>query len=151
MKKTIYSIVAMAILAGLLAFLAPLKTQAGGGGPETEFTKSAGSATADNASSITFILFKFYYRCDNGNALYLGACEDGSTPHKEGVKNLEYSVAVSGTGNTLGGTYTGPNGAPTVKTGDDGKASFTLKSSVAESKTVTMYFTEPFAELQARS
>lgn len=141
MKKTTYF--AVAILAGLLISLPPGKTQAAGSGPQTEFTKSAGSATADNSSSITFTLFEFYYKCVTGYNTGAETCSDGSTAQqKVGAKNLEYSIAVSGTGNTLGGTYTGPNGAPTIKTGDDGKASFTLKSSVAESKTVTMYFTE---------
>lgn len=141
MKRVIYP--AVAILAGLLFLLTPWKAQAAAGGPQIEFTKSAASATANNSSKITFSVFTYYYTCVSGYNTGAETCSDGSTAQKKDPsKNNEFSIAVSGTGNNIGGTYTGSNGAQTIKTGDDGKVTFTLASSVAESKTVTIYYTE---------
>lgn len=141
MKKTIS--LAVAVLVAFLVVTVPRATNAAGGGPTVEFTKSAGSATADNSSKITFTIFTYYYKCVTGYNTGPETCSDGSTAQqKEASKNNEFSVSVSGSGNTVGGTYTGANGAPTVKTGDDGKASFTVASTVAEDKKVIIYYTE---------
>lgn len=141
MKKTLR--VLMGMIIGIAMLTAPAPLFAAGGGPEFEFTASASSAKADGSSKITFNIFSYYYTCVTGYATSSTTCSDGSTPQKTaGGANLEYSVQVSGSGNSIGGTYTGPNGAPSFKINGEGKASFTLASTVAESKTVKFYFTE---------
>lgn len=105
-----------------------------------ELSVSTTSVSANGTSKVTGTAFVYVWDCGAVTQVSETACSDGTAPQKMGLEGREYSVAVSGSDNTIGGTYTSSkNGKPTVKTGSDGKATFTVASTKAEAKTIQIF------------
>lgn len=109
-----------------------------GGGPGVQFTASASSVTANGSSTITFTVYTLYYQCD-GQLWSEPVC---ASPTEVPIGDRDININISGSGNTTGGTHTNSYADPAVTTGSDGKAQFTLVSTVAESKTLKTHYRE---------
>jgi hypothetical protein len=121
------------------------RAEAGGvtGGPyyRVRLSSNRSSALANGSDAITFTATAYYNECNVGHSdrpRYEDSekfCDDygGIKGEYTGEyyynKNIKINISVTGSGNILS--------AKQVVTGSNGKASFTLKSKVAGSKTVT--------------
>jgi hypothetical protein len=111
------------------------------GGPDSanvKLTASPSSAVADNSSSITISLNITHpgYRCPDGYISYndvdCANSHGGSVPLTDIGQSCSTPLVVSGSGNTLSSN--------TIHTDSNGNGSATLKSSVAETKTITLVY-----------
>ncbi|HET6924505.1 MAG TPA: hypothetical protein VFH39_01575, partial [Candidatus Saccharimonadales bacterium] len=120
---------------------ASLSSVALAGGPDAtnlDLTPSAATAIADNSATITFSLFSYEYLCSGSSQTNVtshdaSGCTAQGYPNatKEAVcYNVPEDISVSGSGNTLSATSVIPDPNGTCK------ASFTLRSSAAGTKTV---------------
>jgi hypothetical protein len=112
---------------------------AGGASWNTSLTPSANSAAADGSAAITFSVYAYYYVCSlHDSSGYLVTSLDpnycasnGYGTSSETGQNITGSpITVTGSGNTLS--------ASTLTTDSSGHGSFTLKSTTAETKTVSV-------------
>jgi len=117
---------------------------AGGGGAVISLSLEKTQATADGNDYITMTVFSFNYNCkgySDSNNCYVedpADCQEYSDPSYEIVpsNSSEYfRIEVSGSGNSI----SQPGEFMTRRDTDGGKAYVTLKSSVAEQKTITLY------------
>jgi hypothetical protein len=140
MKKT-YTLLPSLIIA-VTVLLAGNFASAAGAHNNARFTASRATATADNNSTITISVFVYAdaYLCANGqvrgsqyDCVNTGGGGEG-TPYEEPSSGRNYAIALTGSGNTLS--------ASTITTDSGGHATFTIKSSVAEAKTISLG-TEP--------
>lgn len=137
MKKFKYTFTVLAVLAAF--FIPGFKSYAGGGDWNTAMAPSGSSVAADGSSAITFSVHAYYYTCSlhdsNG---YLVTSTDPNycsangygTASETGMNISGSPIQVTGSGNTLSSS--------TLTTDSSGHGSFTLKSTVAESKTVSV-------------
>jgi hypothetical protein len=127
------------LIAAMLIFMSfGAKTHAAGGAGSGHITiaPSSSSAIADGSSAVTISIYVYVinYHCQDGTVVYnVSDCVSyggGGTPFNDKVAPETPSISVSGSGNTVSPT--------SVTTDASGNASFTLKSTVAETKTVTV-------------
>ncbi len=125
-----------------LGLLLPFPTHtlaAGGVSSLFKLTSSASSATV--GGKITMYVFAYQYACAEGNSIAINTksftCSDGSKSFERAKANEEFWVTVTGSNNTFTG-LTQSGGNYIVKTGADGKGQFTVSSTKAETKTVTI-------------
>jgi hypothetical protein len=100
-----------------------------------EVTVSAASAPADGVSKITVSLFIYGYKCDGQEELQeTSNCTDGTkSTQKVALPNRWIGVYTTGSGNIYTNLNT-PVGVQYVTSGADGRASFQMASTVAETK-----------------
>ncbi len=142
MKKYLL-ILAIVLLAGGL-YVLPHKTTAGG---VDEFgirlTPSATSALANGSAAITVDLYAYEYRCSQPDAYnlyyYYPDDECAANGHGTGTEVAagqaatgNTAISASGSGNTLSASSVSPNAS--------GHASFTIKSTVAETKNIAVAY-----------
>lgn len=131
--KTKRLIVAFAsfFLAGFLILSGHSAVKAGGGSPNVDISAAPLSLSVGQSAIIS--AFTYYYHCSDGNNYgYASECTQGggTVTGKSGVRDALY-ISASGSGNTLSTTM--------INTDSNGNGSATLSSSVAETKTVTVY------------
>jgi hypothetical protein len=136
--KKITCLLLVLVFLGTPLLMVPKSYAAGGGVRNADMHASASSASANGSSTITFTYNYFLYTCSqpnfDGSAIYpsdAGWCEANNygttqtTPTNPSTPDL---ITVTGSNNTLS------------KTSADGSSgSFTLKSTTAESKTVSLH------------
>lgn len=138
MRKISYLRLVVSIC-GLL-FMLPNQAFAGGG-VSSLFTLTASASSATVGKSVTVYLYAYDYACNEGGSLGLDTkpftCADSSQSYERPNPNDYYWVDVSGSDNTITGLIN-KEGHDSVQTGADGKASFTISSTKAETKTITV-------------
>lgn len=120
MKKLLLLVLSLFVMAFL-----PVQFVGAAASASVELSKSKSSVVADGSSSVTITVFSYIEGCDNYD---WNSQQCVGNIVRDPAKNRDYNVIVSGSNNTIS--------SPTVTTGDDGKASFTLKSTTAETKTI---------------
>jgi hypothetical protein len=139
MKKSLST---LASILALTIALCPMLTEAAGSIHQVSLEVVGSSTAAPNGSSaISFKTVAFNALCP-GNPYYVydPTCPDGTQPTKvyTGVEGEKTYITVSGSGNTLGGTSTDAYGSYVVVAAN-GTATFSLVSTVAETKTITVF------------
>jgi len=122
-----------------LLLLFPAQTFAGGGiSSNLELTTSASSVTVGN--SVTLSLYAYEYACNEDGGIGVNThsftCTDGSQSYKYPTSSY-FWVTVTGSGNTTSGLAK-DGGHDAIQTGADGRGSFTLSSTAAEAKSITV-------------
>lgn len=134
MKKLLQLVAGICLLA-----LMPVQFASAAGAPTIELSKSKSSVVADGSSSVTITLYAYFEDCVDYDSI---AKKCISEKEKFPAKEYTYDITVSGSNNTF---------PSSVTTGQDGKVSFALKSTTAETKTIsshkaatiTVEFTKP--------
>jgi hypothetical protein len=140
--KKFYTTIFLSSMVAMATLLPSSLAHAAGAHDNARFTASQTAAAADNNSAITITVFVYddAYLCANGqvrgsqyDCVNNGGGGEG-TPYEEPVHGINFAIAVTGSGNTLS--------ASSITTDSSGHAAFSLKSSVAEAKTISLG-TEP--------
>jgi hypothetical protein len=140
--KKFYTTIFLSSMVAMATLLPSNFVHAAGAHDIARFTASRSTAAADNNSAITITVFVYddAYLCANGqvrgsqyDCVNTGGGGEG-TPYEEPSSGRNYAIALTGSGNTLS--------ASTITTDSGGHATFSLKSSVAEAKTISLG-TEP--------
>ena len=114
---------------------------AGSSTSKLSITASSSSAPANGSSAITFSVYSFSYWCDDiSDTSDTATCPNGSPASIKTKAGKPISIYTESTGNIFGQTATGSDGAPVVYTADNGRASFTVASTTAGSKSFRAYF-----------
>jgi len=125
-----------------------IASAAGGGGGQLAISPTVSSLTVGGTA--TFTVTSYDYTCPNDTSPSTQdapfTCQDGSTSQKAVSSYNPWAIAVdvSGSGNTIGGTQAGPHYSQTVVIGNNGTVQFTVTSSVAEAKTVKIFYDYPW-------
>lgn len=138
MKKLLFVLTLLLLGAGIITFS---KTATAGGPIAAIFTfsPSSSSATADGQSVISIGIFAYDYKCSTpdsyGSYHYTTdpsycAANGYGTANTDPLALSNLTVSASGSGNTITPT--------SIATDGTGHASFSIKSSVAETKTITI-------------
>lgn len=126
-KRLIIAFVSF-FLVGFLILGSHSAVKAGGGGENVDISAAPTSLSVGQTTTIN--VFTYYYHCSDGNNYLLSSDCTGSVTGKSGARDALY-ISVSGSGNTLSTTM--------ITTDSNGNGSATLSSSVAETKTVSVY------------
>jgi len=137
----------LSLIAVMLGFLLaiPVHVFAGGGSASVlQLTSSASSATVGH--SVTVSVYAYQYACHDGVTLGINThpftCSDGSQSFINPT-NGYFWISITGSNNTTSGLAS-DGGHDAVITGADGKAQFTLSSTTAEAKSITVTHTNGF-------
>jgi hypothetical protein len=108
------------------------------GGTFDVAVRAVGTSSATVGTGLTYTAEGYVLYCPSNGYYNNPTCSDGSPAvHSHDNAGAKIYISVSGSGNTLGGVQTA--GSDTYVTiGADGTAQFTLNSSVAETKTITV-------------
>lgn len=150
-KISLLSLLIGGIFAVNLLLFIPTARGAGGFTPfPIDITPSASSQTVNG--KITVNIFLYQYLCDGGIKNRDGKCSEGPSTTKVGEAEQNVGLYVSGSGNTVEGMGT-KSGVPYAVTDGNGKAQFTVSSSVVETKTIQAvhFYSEPSAYSGASS
>lgn len=123
----------MAVVSSIILLLAGTTASAAGGGFLVAVSPASASSTVGN--TLTFVAEGYYQYCPAKG--WYTPCDDGTFVRNHETAGKRMYITVSGSGNTLGGVQTEGSDSFVI-VGTDGMAQFTLKSSVAETKTITV-------------
>ncbi|HZM63815.1 MAG TPA: Ig-like domain-containing protein [Candidatus Saccharimonadales bacterium] len=141
-KLTLRVICGLSLSLGLCLSLLTA-AHAAGGFPTPEISLSSSSIKADGSTKTTITVYAATFQCQEGGTTYFARSEAPcGSPIENPHQGLPAAITVSGSNNTIAGGSEGANGARYSSTGTDGKATFTLSSTKAESKTITATYYE---------
>lgn len=145
MKRRIHTLAAVLLLTGLfVTLISPLKALAAGVAPYYLSLSTSSSSANAGGSKITVTAHAYALKCANLSVILEGeSCTDGSTPSKSG--RINYQLFITANDATLDGVQT-EGGKYYVRTGEDGKAQFTVSSAAAGTRQVTVSTSVPSSE-----